>query len=51
VIRLPGLDLGPYAELLGGLHHLAVSVEPATWRRLRDRLAAAGRKSPTLYLI
>ena len=25
---LPGLDLGPYAEVLGGLHHLAISVEP-----------------------
>ncbi|MFD7709651.1 VOC family protein [Streptomyces sp. NPDC059785] len=38
----PGLDLGPYAEVLGGLHHLAVSVDPDTWRHLRDRLAAAG---------
>ena len=25
---MPGLDLGPYAEVLGGLHHLAISVEP-----------------------
>ena len=24
---LPGLDLGPYAEVLGGLHHLAISVD------------------------
>ena len=24
----PGLDLGPYAEVLGGLHHIAISVEP-----------------------
>ena len=24
----PGLDLGPYAEVLGGLHHMAISVEP-----------------------
>jgi catechol 2,3-dioxygenase-like lactoylglutathione lyase family enzyme len=39
---LPGLDLGPYAEVLGGLHHLAISVEPARWRRLRDRLDEAG---------
>ncbi|WP_329303233.1 VOC family protein [Streptomyces sp. NBC_00659] len=38
----PGLDLGPYAEVLGGLHHLAISVDPATWRDLRDRLDAAG---------
>jgi catechol 2,3-dioxygenase-like lactoylglutathione lyase family enzyme len=39
---LPGLDLGPYAEVLGGLHHLAISVEPSRWRRLRDKLDAAG---------
>jgi catechol 2,3-dioxygenase-like lactoylglutathione lyase family enzyme len=39
---LPGLDLGPYAEVLGGLHHIAISVEPERWRRLRDNLAAAG---------
>ena len=24
----PGLDVGPYAEVLGGLHHMAISVEP-----------------------
>jgi hypothetical protein len=29
---MPGLDLGPYAEVLGGLHHLAISVEPERWR-------------------
>ena len=23
----PGLDLGPYAEVLGGLHHIAISVD------------------------
>ena len=38
----PGLDLGPYAEVLGGLHHLAISVDPGTWRELRERLDAAG---------
>src|SRR6516225_2797054 len=38
----PGLDLGPYAEVLGGLHHLAISVTPEKWAHLRDRLAAAG---------
>jgi catechol 2,3-dioxygenase-like lactoylglutathione lyase family enzyme len=38
----PGLDLGPYAEVLGGLHHLAISVEPAQWERLRHKLRAAG---------
>src|SRR5918912_999569 len=39
---LPGLDLGPYAEVLGGLHHVAISVTPEQWRRLRDKLDAAG---------
>ncbi|MHA5047673.1 VOC family protein [Streptomyces sp. SD15] len=38
----PGLDVGPYAEVLGGLHHLAISVDPTTWRRLRERLGEAG---------
>jgi catechol 2,3-dioxygenase-like lactoylglutathione lyase family enzyme len=38
----PGLDVGPYAEVLGGLHHIAISVEPATWERLRGKLDAAG---------
>ena len=39
---MPGLDLGPYAEVLGGLHHLAISVEPARWQRLKAKLDAAG---------
>ena len=34
----PGLDLGPYAEVLGGLHHISISVEPATWDRLKGKL-------------
>jgi catechol 2,3-dioxygenase-like lactoylglutathione lyase family enzyme len=38
----PGLDVGPYAEVLGGLHHIAISVEPERWRRLRQRVADAG---------
>jgi catechol 2,3-dioxygenase-like lactoylglutathione lyase family enzyme len=38
----PGLDLGPYAEVLGGLHHIAISVEPDRWQRLRDKLDDAG---------
>src|SRR5436190_22918160 len=38
----PGLDLGPYQEVLGGLHHIAISVEPGRWARLRDRLYQAG---------
>ncbi|MGI8493061.1 MAG: VOC family protein [Acidimicrobiales bacterium] len=39
---LPGLDLGPYAEVLGGLHHLAISVEPNRWGRVKDRLDEEG---------
>jgi catechol 2,3-dioxygenase-like lactoylglutathione lyase family enzyme len=39
---LPGLDLGPYAEVLGGLHHLAISVAPDRWMRLKAKLDAAG---------
>ena len=38
----PGLDLGPYAEVLGGLHHLAISVDPERWAQLRAKLDAAG---------
>jgi catechol 2,3-dioxygenase-like lactoylglutathione lyase family enzyme len=38
----PGLDVGPYAEVLGGLHHIAISVHPESWRHLRDNLDAAG---------
>lgn len=39
---LPGLDLGEYAEVLGGLHHLAISVDPGHWTQLRAALEAAG---------
>ncbi|HEY5844734.1 MAG TPA: VOC family protein, partial [Mycobacterium sp.] len=38
----PGLDVGPYQEVLGGLHHMAISVEPAKWERLRGKLTDAG---------
>jgi len=38
----PGLDVGPYAEVLGGLHHIAISVEPARWDELVVRLDDAG---------
>lgn len=37
----PGLDLGPYAEVLGGLHHVAISVEPERWKQLRANLDKA----------
>ncbi len=39
---LPGLPLGAYDEVLGGLHHLAISVEPERWSHLRAKLEAAG---------
>ena len=39
---LPGLDLGPYAEVLGGLHHLAISVSQEKWDHLRGKLDSAG---------
>jgi catechol 2,3-dioxygenase-like lactoylglutathione lyase family enzyme len=38
----PGLDVGPYQEVLGGLHHLAISVAPERWRELVKALDAAG---------
>ena len=38
----PGLDVGPYAEVLGGLHHIAISVEPDKWARLKRNLEQAG---------
>lgn len=39
---LPGLDLGPYAEVLGGLHHLAISVPPGRWATLKAKLDDEG---------
>ena len=39
---LPGLDLGPYAEVLGGLHHLAISVESSRWAHLKAKLDGEG---------
>jgi catechol 2,3-dioxygenase-like lactoylglutathione lyase family enzyme len=38
----PGLDVGPYAEVLGGLHHMAISVDPERWEMLVERLQQAG---------
>jgi len=45
---MPGLDLGPYAEVLGGLHHLAISVDPERWEALRAKLEAAGAATENL---
>jgi catechol 2,3-dioxygenase-like lactoylglutathione lyase family enzyme len=39
---LPGLDLGPYREVLGGHHHLAISMERSEWEQAKARLEAAG---------
>lgn len=38
----PGLDLGPYREVLGGFHHIAISVTEERWAHLRGKLADAG---------
>ncbi len=37
----PGLGLERYAEVLGGLHHIAISVTPERWQHLKDKLVAA----------
>jgi catechol 2,3-dioxygenase-like lactoylglutathione lyase family enzyme len=37
----PGLDVGAYAEVLGGLHHMAISVGPDRWQELVQRLTDA----------
>lgn len=39
---LPGVDPGEYAEVLGGLHHLAISIEVEHWQQAKARLDAAG---------
>jgi len=38
----PGLGLGDYSEVRGGLHHLAISVAPDRWTHLKDKLDVAG---------
>lgn len=38
----PGLDLGEYAEVLGGLHHVAISMETKQWEQAKARLDDAG---------
>lgn len=37
----PDLELGEYAEVLGGLHHIAISVSPEQFERLVAKLQAA----------
>jgi len=38
----PGLDLGHYREVLGGLHHIAISVTPEQFERLVAKVRDAG---------
>ncbi len=38
----PGLDLGDYREVLGGLHHVALSMERPQWERMKAKLDAEG---------
>ena len=38
----PGLGLTEYAEVLGGHHHLAISMPPDAWERIRAKLDDAG---------
>ena len=38
----PGLDVGEYAEVLGGLHHVAISISADEHVAARKRLEAAG---------
>ena len=39
---LPSVDPGPYEEVLGGHHHLSISMTPENWLDARGRLEAAG---------
>jgi catechol 2,3-dioxygenase-like lactoylglutathione lyase family enzyme len=39
---LPGVDAPAYAEVLGGLHHLAISVPEPQWHEIRARLDERG---------
>ncbi len=41
----PGLDLNHYSEVFGGLHHIAISVHPDQWQRLRHKVEQAGIQS------
>jgi catechol 2,3-dioxygenase-like lactoylglutathione lyase family enzyme len=38
----PGLGLGPYQEVLGGHHHLAISMPEHHWHRIKAKLDDAG---------
>ena len=38
----PGLDVAPYSEVLGGLHHVCISMDPDQWARIKAKLDDAG---------
>jgi catechol 2,3-dioxygenase-like lactoylglutathione lyase family enzyme len=38
----PGLDVAPYAEVLGGLHHVCISMDPDRWEQIKAKLDVAG---------
>ena len=42
VLHDSSYDLGDYAEVLGGLHHLAISVPPDRWATIKARLDDLG---------
>ncbi len=39
---LPGVKPAPYAEVLGGLHHVAISVPAQQWHEIKARLDERG---------
>jgi catechol 2,3-dioxygenase-like lactoylglutathione lyase family enzyme len=39
---LPGVDPDPYQEVLGGLHHLCISVSEEHWHQIKARLDERG---------
>src|SRR4029450_7095934 len=50
----PGLGLGPHAEVLGGLHHIAIPVEAVRGQAPKETLAAAAvsclnESGPSIY--
>ena len=38
----PDLGVGEYAEVLGGVHHIAISMTPEEWEHAKARLEEAG---------
>ena len=41
-LDFPGLALGEYQEVLGGHHHLAISMERSNWEMVKARFDAEG---------